>query len=524
MNILMVAAENGALAGGKVGGLGDVIGEVPPALARSGSSVSVVTPSYGFLHRRHESSTAGVLSFGFYGADHHAALHRVQPASVPVEGVRHYVIDHPILGPRSEGSESNGIYCVDPDEAPFATDATRFAFFGSAVAEGLKRHAFGAVDVVHLHDWHAAFPMILRRYSAGYRVLGGTRCVFSIHNLALQGIRPFEGSPSSLAAWYPHLTPLRQEISDPRWPNCVNPMAVGIRLADAVHTVSPSYAEEILRPSDPPRFFGGEGLEADLQAARAQDRLFGILNGCSYPSERRPAALGFRDLCSLLKETVIGWAGRSPAVTSAHFVAHCRLADCSALPERPATLLTAVTRVVEQKLYLLKAPPSNGPPALHALLEALGPRGLFILLGTGDAAYERFLMETSARFRNFIFLHGYSDEAARALYAGGDLFIMPSSFEPCGISQMLAMRDGQPCVVHRTGGLKDTVTHGVNGFCFEGGTAAEQAENFVSVCRQAMELQRTHPDRWRGIRRNASAARFSWDDSAAAYLRQLYRS
>jgi len=121
MNILMVAAENGALAGGKVGGLGDVIGEVPPALARSGSSVSVVTPSYGFLHRRHESSTAGVLSFGFYGADHHAALHRVQPASVPVEGVRHYVIDHPILGPRSEGSESNGIYCVDPDEAPFAT-------------------------------------------------------------------------------------------------------------------------------------------------------------------------------------------------------------------------------------------------------------------------------------------------------------------------------------------------------------------------------------------------------------------
>ena len=524
MHILMVAAENGALAGGKVGGLADVIGEVPTALVRKGSSVSVVTPSYGFLHRRNASSGVGMLSFGFYGADHHATLHAVQPASGPGEGVRHYVIDHPIFAPRSEDAQSNGIYCIDSAEAPFATDATRFAFFGAAVAEGLKQRAFGAVDVLHLHDWHAAFLMMLRRYSSAYRVLGGMRCVFSIHNLALQGIRPFEGSSSSLAAWYPHLAPPRHEISDPRWPNCVNPMAVGIRLADAVHTVSPSYAKEILRPSDPPRFFGGEGLESDLKAARAQGRLFGILNGCSYPSERRPGALSFKDLCSLLKETVLSWAGRTPALASAHFVAHSRLADCGALPDRPVTVLTAVTRVVEQKLYLLKASGSKGPQALHALLEALGPRGLFILLGTGDAAYEQFLLETGARFRNFIFLNGYSDQAARALYANGDLFIMPSSFEPCGISQMLAMRDGQPCVVHRAGGLKDTVTHGVNGFCFEGGTVAEQVDNFVSVCLQAMELQQAQAERWQGIRRNAAAARFSWDDSAAAYLAQLYRS
>ncbi|HSM89680.1 MAG TPA: glycosyltransferase, partial [Desulfobacterales bacterium] len=189
-----------------------------------------------------------------------------------------------------------------------------------------------------------------------------------------------------------------------------------------------------------------------------------------------------------------------------------------------ATVLTAVTRVVEQKLLLLKAPATNGSPALHALLEGLGPRGIFLLLGTGDAGYEQFLIETGVRFRNFIFLNGYSDEAARALYANGDLFVMPSSFEPCGISQMLAMRDGQPCVVHRTGGLKDTVAHGVNGFCFEGGTVAEQAGHFVSVCLQAMELRQAQPERWQGIRRNASAARFSWDDSAAAYLAQLYRS
>jgi starch synthase len=186
-------------------------------------------------------------------------------------------------------------------------------------------------------------------------------------------------------------------------------------------------------------------------------------------------------------------------------------------------VLTAVTRVVEQKLYLMMAPVTGGRPALHAVLEALGSRGLFILLGTGNAGYEQFLSATSARFRNFIFLNGYSDEAARALYANGDLFIMPSSFEPCGISQMLAMRDGQPCVVHRVGGLKDTVTDGVNGFGFEGDTVSEQAERFVAACLRAVEMRRTEPEKWQAIRRNAAAARFSWDDTAAAYLAQLYR-
>lgn len=523
MNILMVSAENGALAGAKVGGLGDVLREAPLALAGKGCSVSVVTPSYGFLHRRPGASPVRPLSFPVYGAEQHALLYEVQ-AQATAPGVRHYVIDHPIFAWRPDGSRADGIYCIDPPEAPFATDATRFAFFGAAAAAAIKAGVFGARDVLHLHDWHAAMLLILRRYDATCQILRSARCVFSIHNLAVQGVRPFEGSPSSLAAWYPRLALPRDEIADRRWPNCVNPMAAGIRLADAVHTVSPTYAEEIIRPSEPPRFFGGEGLESDLQAARSQGRLFGILNGCSYPRDRRPPALSFGELCRLLKETVLGWAGRAPRVAPPHFVAHSRLADCGGLPDRAPMVLTAVTRVVEQKLYLMKAPVPGGRPALHALLEALGSGGLFILLGAGDAAYEQFLSATSARFHNFIFLNGYSDEAARALYANGDLFLMPSSFEPCGISQMLAMRDGQPCVAHRVGGLKDTVTDGVNGFCFEGQTVAQQAENFVAACRRAVELRRTEPEKWQAIRRNAAAARFSWNDTADAYLTRLYRS
>jgi starch synthase len=523
MNILMVSAENGAFAGAKVGGLGDVLREAPLALAGKGCTVSVVTPAYGFLHRRQGAAAVRSLSFPAHGADQQAVLYEVQ-AQATAPGVRHYVIEHPIFAWRPEGTRADGIYCIDPPEAPFATDATRFAYFGAAVAVAVKEGAFGALDVLHLHDWHAALLLVLRRYDPACRFLGSARCVFSIHNLGLQGVRPFEGGSSSLAAWYPHLAPPRNEIADPRWPNCINPMAAGIRLADAVHTVSPAYAEEILQPSDPPRFFGGEGLELDLQAARSQGRLFGILNGCSYPPERRPPILNLGALCGLLKETVLGWAGRAPRVAPPHFVAHSRLADWGSISDRPPIILTAVSRVVEQKLYLMKASVPGGAPVLHALLEALGSRALFILLGTGDAAYEQFQSATSARFRNFIFLNGYSEEAARALYANGDLFIMPSSYEPCGISQMLAMRDGQPCVVHRVGGLKDTVTDGVNGFSFDGETVGEQAENFVAACLRAVEMRRAQPEKWQAVRRNAAAARFSWDDTAAAYLGRLYRS
>jgi starch synthase len=522
MKILMVSAENGALAGAKVGGLGDVLREAPLALARMGCSVSVVTPSYGFLHRRDGTSTVGRFSFSAYGSNQQAVFYEVQ-AQTTAAGVRHYVIDHPIFAWRPDGSRADGIYCIDPPETPFATDATRFAYFGAAVANAVQEGVFGPPDVLHLHDWHAALLLILRRYDATCQILRGARCVFSIHNLALQGVRPFEGSPSSLAAWYPRLALPRNEIADRRWPDCVNPMAAGIRLADAVHTVSPTYAEEIVQPSDPPRFFGGEGLESDLKAARSQGRLFGILNGCSYPRERRPSTLSFGELCGLLKETVLGWTGRAPRLAAPHFVAHSRLADCGARPDPAPVVLTAVTRVVEQKLYLMKAPVPGGSPALHALLDAIGSGGLFILLGTGDAAYEQFLSATSARFRNFIFLNGYSDEAARALYANGDLFVMPSSFEPCGISQMLAMRDGQPCVVHRVGGLKDTVTDGVNGFSFAGDSVTAKAEGFVAACLRALEVRRAEPEKWQAIRRSASAARFTWDDAAAVYLAQLYQ-
>lgn len=522
LSLLMIAAENGALPGAKVGGLGDVICNLPPALARRGCRICVATPAFGCLHRTPGATPLASLRFHFYGAPQEAVIYEVQP-EVSAAGVRHVVVDHPIFeAPRDSGRPR--IYHPDPPDAPFATDATRFALFGAAMAEALDRELFGRLDCLHLHDWHAAPVLLFRRYGPSARPLQAPRCVFTIHNLALQGVRPFEGHASSLAAWYPHLPVAHHETADPRWPNCINPMAVGIRWADAVHTVSPSYAEEVLQPSDSPRFFGGEGLEQDLRAARDQGRLFGILNGTDYSTALPEQGINFSELVRLLKEKAIEWAVGASTLATAQFLAHSRLMDWGRSAQRPAVVLTSVTRAVEQKLLLMKAPLAAGEPSLHRVLEELRSRGaVFVLLGAGEPDYERFLVETSARFSNFVFLNGYSDEAARALYAHGDLFIMPSSFEPCGISQMIAMRHGQPCVVHGVGGLKDTVIDAVNGFVFGGETVLEQADNFVAACRRAVDCRIGQPATWEEIRRQAAAARFTWDDTAAACIRQLYQ-
>lgn len=522
-SIMMIAAENGALPGAKVGGLGDVVCSLPPALARRGCRICVATPAYGCLHRTSAATVIARLRFQFYGAPQEAVVYEVQPEAAAAD-VRHVVVDHPIFDSPVDAGGRPRIYQADPPDAPFATDATRFALFGAAMAAALDEQLFGRLDCLHLHDWHAALMLLLRRYGPAGRPLQAPRCVFTIHNLALQGVRPFDGHASSLAAWYPHLPVSRREIADPRWPNCLNPMAVGIRWADAVHTVSPSYAEEILQPSDPPRFFGGEGLERELRAASDQGRLFGILNGIDYADARASARWAFPEVIRLLKDTVLGWAGGARTLSAAHFLAHCRLSDWGRSEQPPAMVLTGISRAVAQKLFLMTAPTTAGTPALHRIVEQLQLQGaVFILLGAGDPDYERFLMETSARYSNFIFLNGFSDDAARVLYAHGDLFIMPSSFEPCGISQMLAMRHGQPCVVHGVGGLKDTVIDAVNGFVFGGESVAEQADNFVAACTRAVHCRIRRPAKWEKIRRQAAAARFTWNDAAAAYLKQLYR-
>jgi starch synthase len=297
---------------------------------------------------------------------------------------------------------------------------------------------------------------------------------------------------------------------------------VGIRLADRVHTVSPSYAEEILQPDRKPAFFGGEGLEADLNRAKEDGRLAGILNGCHYPEPPEDERISFAALRDMIRQAAIGWCGDGESVPAAQFIAFARAMAPDWGDGAPDLLLTSVARVGEQKMLLLRHPGSDGRSGLSAILEGIGKRACHVLLGSGDADYTRWLSACAASYPNFIFVNGYSDRLAQALYGSGDLFLMPSSFEPCGLSQMLAMRAGQPCLVHAVGGLKDTVHHAYNGFCFQGETLEAQVDAFVAGTLAAAGLKREQPEIWTAVRANAAATRFTWVDAAAHYRSELY--
>ncbi len=523
MHVLMVSAENAALPGAKVGGMGDVVGQIAPALVDCGCRVTVMTPCHGFLHALPGAGQVDNVEFMFRGSLHRAELFDL-PGGPSHGQVRQIVVHHPLLGAWDPMAKAHRVYVHDSPDRPFATDASRFALFCAAVATAAVRQVPAPADVIHLHDWHTAFLLILRKFEPQFRALAKIRAVFSIHNLALQGIRPLRGDDSSLEAWFPGLAYEWIDVADPHESDCINLMASGIRLADVIHTVSPTYSMEILRPSQKPQYFGAEGLEAVLQHAGNRGALVGILNGCTYPDGYIRPTMTFSRMLGLFKSTLVQWAGRGATLPAAHFIAHARLLELERRNSEPKMILTNVGRAVPQKVQLMRAAGSDSKSGLESILGKLGASGCLFMLGTGDADYEYFLTRLSSRYDNFIFLNGYSDRCANALYANGDLFLMPSSYEPCGISQMLAMRDGQPCVAHAVGGLKDTVRHGVNGFTFSGQTQREQVDNFVRATLAAVELKHSDPAQWQCICDYAARSRFSWEHTARSYLRKLYRA
>lgn len=529
-NILMVAAENDALVGGKVGGVGDVVRDVPYALAELpeyDGVVSVVCPSYGFLH---EGATAslGTVDFSFAGQTLTAELFEV-PGTRPRDGVRQLVLHHSAFESLDSVSGRKLIYVDDGADTPFASDATKFACFNAAIAQAVLQGIFGDIDIVHLHDWHAGFYLMLREFDPALNALHETRTVFTIHNLALQGIRPLRGFDSSLETWFPELNYELATVQDPDYLDCVNPMAIGVRLADKVHVVSPGYVSEICQPSRPQRndplcvFLGGEGLEGDLQNARDQGRLVGILNGCEYSASSVAipprGQESWQKLLRGLVTEVGGWYQRSQSLPLKLTLS--RLTEwLESNSPRPNVVMTSVTRVVDQKVRLMRTPEDS--PPLDRILAESADDTVYLLAGNGDAGYEAFLHELACRYPKFVFLNGYSQSGADLLYAVGDLFLMPSAFEPCGISQMLAMRDGQPCVVHSIGGLKDTVDDSQTGFAFTGNSPESLGDGFVEATQRAIKLKRTSPAEFHKIQTAAFGKRFLWSDSVRRYLTELY--
>ena len=469
----------------------------------------MLTPSYGSFHRLPGAIELESFTVRFRGAEH-----TVRAFELVVDSVRTVLFEHDVMVP----TEAGRIYHDDGPLRPYATDANKFAFFCAAAARWIDTLDVPP-DAVHLHDWHAAFYLLHREFCEHGARLRQVPTGFTIHNLTYQGQRPLRGNESSLEAWFPDMRYDARVLADPSAEDCINPMAFAIRRADRINTVSPTYAQEIQCPSNPATgFIGGEGLEKELTRAADERRLFGILNGCEYPASlgRRP---GWQRLKMAARETAGKWleTGTDSAV---HELAIARL---DALPKRrPLHVLTSIGRIVAQKMQLFLEPLVDGRTALDHILDTLGRRGVLMMLGSGERDYEEQLARIAADHANFVFLRGYAEDLGNLLYRGGDLFLMPSSFEPCGISQMLAMRAGQPCVVHGVGGLHDTVESGATGFVFAGRTRGEQAAGFVGCVERALRLRHDHPDQWQTMNKRAAAQRFDWSTSARQYIGQLY--
>lgn len=512
----MMASENDVIPGSKVGGIGDVVRDIPQALAGQACTVTVMVPAYSAFHELPGAELCGVCTARFRGRSERIELYELYKDRDP--GVRYLVLHHRQFGIGGAGQ----VYCDDDAHQPFATDANKFALFSAAGLSAILENQIQPVDILHLHDWHSALALALIKFDATYASLQSLPCVFSIHNLALQGVRPFAENESSLQAWFPHLHYNPADLADPRWPHCINPVAAAIRLADKVHTVSPTYASEILQPNDPQKgFHGGEGLEADLIQAQQEGRLAGIINGVHYP-EGKHAELSWAQFVRHTADALLSkMTDGEPQLKCVDYLAHQRLLNALSL-EKPQHLITSVGRLTDQKMALLLQPMDDGSIPLAIMLETLKGRGVFILLGSGDTALENQCQTLAARFTHFIFINQYSQTLSDLLFAQGDLFLMPSSFEPCGISQMIAMREGQPVLAHAVGGLKDTIKDGIDGFLFHGESSDRQAHALLTRLDDVLALREKKPQAYDTIMENARRQRFNWRTSAATYKSELY--
>ncbi|MCL1068551.1 glycogen/starch synthase [Shewanella olleyana] len=557
----MIAAENDAIKGAKVGGMADVIRDLPPALAKVDVCVDVAMPNYGFIAKDNNAEFIAKIEVKF-GAN----LETIDVYKMPapfltaidsqVKGGELtssvYLFDHHLFN-----SPDNQVYTEGSHDRPFAEDATKFALFNLAVAQAYIEAVITPVDILHMHDWHAGMLVMLRAFAPEYTALKAIPCVFSIHNLALQGIRPIREDVSSFTAWFPELSRLlsdeqKAQISDPRYPHCVNPMKMGIELSDKVHLVSPTYANEVLMASDHQNgFFGGEGLEGSLLDKHYRGDVVGILNGCIYdaPSTNDQAIIVSKATkstnttksikpvtCKQIsqvfehsQQAVIKWLGKTEFVKAVDQIALSRLQILMTKQLKPSTacdfLMTSVGRLTDQKVLLLRQANGSSGSILQSvlrLLKQVKPQAVFILLGSGDKQIAAEFQKVAANNDNFVFLNGYDDSLSTSLYQYGELFMMPSSFEPCGISQLLAMKHGQVCLAHGVGGLRDTITDKHNGWLFEGNNLQHQAAQLLLVLEQALAMDNDQPDEYLTMRQSASEVRFTWRKVAQEYLEKLY--
>ncbi len=478
--IWMAAAEAAPLA--HAGGMGDVLRALPAAVARLGLGVRRFLPAYG-----------GVSRDGFAHEDLHLAV-PLGPARTPVRFLSRREPSGVIttLVVCEEMFAREGIY--GPPGDSYSDNARRFTLFSRAVVERARR-ARVPPDVLHVHDWHTALVPLWVRFAGAWRGRA-PRTVLTIHNLAPQG-----RFAADALDWMSLPEPVRLEVLHP---GCledhggVNFLKAGIALANSLTTVSPTHAREILTPEF------GCGMEGLLRK-RERD-LHGILNGADSevwdPSRdsHLPRPYGGQDLAAKRE------------------AARALRSEMGLGAEAARPLLGVVSRLAHQKGIDVVA------RALPSLLEAGAD---LVVLGAGEPELERELEALRRRHPERVGLYiGYSEPLSHRVVAGSDLLLVPSRWEPCGLVQMHALRYGTPPVVHRTGGLADTVRDEDEfpgrgtGFVFDTLTP----ESLAGAVRRALERRRSDPSGWIALQRRAMAEEFSWERAATRYADLYERS
>lgn len=476
--VLFAAAEVTPFA--KAGGLADVVGALPKELAKLGIDVRVVLPKYRQIDEEKFSIVNTGIEYAvlFDGIRH---IVRVFTTTLPNSGVPVYLLDHP----HYEGVGDIYYQDITNSAEQQAMQVERFLFFSAAITALFPAISWWP-NILHAHDWHTAFLPVLCQMAGGldgrYRSL---RSVYTIHNLALQGWIP-AGRLASLLGLHPdtHAALKRQKNSG------YNLARVGMWTADAITTVSPTYAKEIMSPEF------GAGLEDVLR--EREGAVVGILNGID--ADRFNPATDR----SIIK--------RYDAATLPYKAANVAALKLRARLEVGGPVFGLVTRLTQQKGVELVV---SAFPRLAALGCGL------VVLGSGEREIEHMLRKLAKRYPKAVSVTlGFDPEYAQRIYAGSDLFLMPSRFEPCGLGQMIAMRYGTIPVVRATGGLRDTVTEGQDGTGFLFGPYT--ADALYDACVRAVDMFHRTAE-WRGTQSRAMRQDLSWAAPARRYV-DLYRS
>lgn len=472
MQIVFASAECAPFV--KTGGLGDVAGSLPAALVRAGAEVIVMVPKYATIKDEYKAQMEHFCDFyvSLGWRNEYCGLEKLEH-----DGVTYMFID-------------NERYFARDYPYGFFDDGERFAFFSKAITESLQHLPAGfECDILHCNDWQTALaPVFLREFYQGLPLYDRVKTVFSIHNVAFQG--QFSDTVMEDILGVAHIPAAASQL---RCDACsINYMLGALRYADAITTVSPTYANEIQTPEF------GEGLDGVLR--ERSYALQGILNGIDVagfdPATDKRIAANY---------TVEDRSGKAVCKAKLQEELGLEVRD-----DRP--LMVMVTRLTRQKGMDL---------VMYALDRILAGGVQVAVLGTGDRDYEDGLRYFQDKYPGTMAARIEFDPAlSQRMYAAADMFLMPSKFEPCGLSQIIAMRYGTLPIVRETGGLKDTVipynefTGEGTGFSFSNFNGDEMGDAVFRAARLFWDNR----DAWNQLVTQAMSQDFSWTRSADKYL------